>query len=81
MIVADQRPSVALIFVIWEAGSLYDGLCNEMQNKPNDIQPALFGMTMNGTLDRTVHSGMNVSSVLNTTAAEAFKLPSNGSTS
>ena len=52
-----------------------------MQNKPNDVQPALFGMMMNGTVDGTVHSGMNVSSVLNTTVAEAFKLPSNGSTS
>ena len=52
-----------------------------MQNKPNAVHPALFGMMMNGTVDGTVHIGMNVSSVLNTTVAEASRLPSNGSTS
>ena len=66
---------------MWEAGAFFDGLCNEIQNTPMDIQPNLLGLFVNGTVNETVLSRFNVSQGVNRTVSEAFKLRSKVSTS
>ncbi|KAL2037092.1 hypothetical protein N7G274_010219 [Stereocaulon virgatum] len=76
-----EVPYSGLVLIIWEAGASYDGLCNEIQNMPMDIQPTLSGLFMNGTVDEAVPGRFNVSQRVKKTVGEAFKLRSNVSTS
>jgi hypothetical protein len=76
-----EEPYSGLVLIMWEAGASYDGLCNEIQNTPIDVQPALLGLFVNGTVDATILSRFNVSQGVYKTVSEAFKLRSNVSTS
>lgn len=58
---ADYTASPVLTVFIWESGSHFDTLCNQIQNEPTSVLPSLFAL-MNGTA-----RGSNGSSVLNST--------------
>ena len=69
----DDGKYIAASIVMWESGSYFDFMSNEIQNSPLTIRPSLMGL-LNGTISMTA---INATLGLNTTADASVKLPWN----
>ena len=69
----DDGRYIAASIVMWESGSYFDFMSNEIQNSPLTIRPSLTGL-LNGTISM---SAINATLGLSTTAVASVKLPWN----
>lgn len=67
----DDGQYTAASIVMWESGSYFDFLSNEIQNAPTRIRPSLTGL-LNGTMSM---SAINATLGLNNLAAASVNLP------
>ena len=67
----DDGRSTAASLVMWESGSYFDFLSNEIQNAPLRIRPSLMGL-LNGTMTM---SAINATLGLNSPAAASLNAP------
>ena len=67
----DDGLYTAVSIVMWESGSYFDFLSNEIQNAPLRIRPSLMGL-LNGTLSM---NAINATLGLTSTTAASINLP------
>ena len=70
-VLTDDGRSTAASLVMWESGSYFDFLSNEIQNAPLRIRPSLMGL-LNGTMTM---SAINATLGLNSPAAASLNAP------
>ena len=69
-ICTDDGSYTAATIIMWESGSYFDFLSNELQNAPTRVRPSLMGL-LNGTMSM---SAINATLGLNSTAAASVNL-------